>query len=204
MSDNTFYMETMINQSAEFTFRYESYGFGCATIKMSTCKQNVIFDASYIGVNPIEDMLETLAETVCDNYDDCQLFWSSEPGTLLVTIEKEESNAHILVDEFDQDIDYRKVNDAQWVRMIDTVIPLMQLVDVVIKEAERNLKLHGLVGFSEDWCDHTDVFPLSAYLRLKGIGYECGDDNLRKSSLEEELQLLSGLLKKGNEDAITE
>ena len=178
----------------EFVFKYESYGFGCTTITMKAGEQDVVFYASYNGRNPLEDILEALAEMVCDDEDGCQLFWLSEPGTLRVTIDKEESNAHILVDEFDQDVDYRKVKDAQWVKRIDTVIPLAQLVDVVVKEAERNLLLHGLVGFSTDWCDHIDVFPISAYLRLKGIGYECGDDNLRKSSLEEELRLLATLV----------
>ena len=67
-------------------------------------------------------------------------------------------------------------------------------MDVVAKEAERNLLLHGLVGFSTDWRDHTDVFPISAYLRLKGIGYECGDDDLSKSSLEEELRVIGCLM----------
>lgn len=179
----------------KFVFKYESYGFGCTTITMKAGEQEVVFYASYIGRNPLEDILEALAEMICDDYDDCELFWSSEPGTLRVTIDKEDSNAHILVDEFDLDADYRKVEDAQWLKRIDTVIPLMQLVDVVVKEAERNLLFHGLVGFSTDWCDHTDVFPISAYLRLKGIGNEIGDDDLRKSSLVEEIQLLSQLLK---------
>lgn len=177
----------------EFVFQYESYGFGCTTITMKAGTQEVVFHASYVGRNPLESILEALAEMVCDDYDDCQLFWESEPGTLRVTIDKEELNAHILVDVFDQDVDYRKVDEAQWVKRIDTVIPLAQLVDVVVKEAERNLLLHGLVGFSTDWCDHTDVFPITAYLRLKGIGYECGDDDLRKSSLDEELRLLATL-----------
>ena len=182
----------------EFVFKYESYGFGCTTITMKAGTQEVVFYASYIGRNPLEDILEALTEMVCDEYDDCQLFWQTEPGTLRVIIEKEDSNAHILVDEIDQDVDYHKVKNEQWVKRFDTVVPLTRLVDVVVKEAERNLLLHGIVGFSTDWCDHTDVFPISAYLRLKGIGYECGDDNLRKSSLEEELRMIDSLLMKGD------
>lgn len=88
---------------------------------------------------------------------------------LRVTIDEDDSNAHILVDEFDQYVDYRKVDEVQWLKWIDTVIPLAQFVEVVVKEAERNILPHGLVGFSTDWSDQTDVFPISAYLRLKGI-----------------------------------
>lgn len=177
----------------ELVFKYESYGFGCTTITIKAGTQEVVFHASYIGRNPLENILEALAEIVCDEYDHCHLYWQSEPGTLRVTIGKEESNAHILVDEFDQDVDYRKVKEAQWEKRIDTVIPLTQLVDVVVKEAERNLLLHGIVGFSTDWCDHTDVFPLSAYLRLKGIEYSYGEDDIRISNLDEELKVLATL-----------
>ncbi len=43
---------------SDFTFRYESLGFGNATVKMSTEEKEVLFYASYIGRNPLEDILE--------------------------------------------------------------------------------------------------------------------------------------------------
>lgn len=183
----------------KFTFKYESYGFGSATVRISAGTQMVAFNASYIGRNPLEDILEALPEMVFDEYDHCQLHWLSEPGVLRLTIKVVNEDAYILVEEFDQDIDYRKVDEAQWMKGLKTMIPFTHLVDVVVREAERNLLLHGLVGFSEDWCDHIDVFPISAYLRLKGIKHECGDDDLMKSSLEKELSMLNAILRKGNE-----
>ena len=183
----------------KFTFKYESYGFGSATVRISAGTQMVAFNASYIGRNPLEDILEALPEMVFDEYDHCQLHWLSEPGVLRLTIKAADADAHILVEEFDQDIDYRKVKDAQWVKKLETVIPFTHLVAIVVREAERNLQLHGLVGFSEDWCDHTDVFPISAYLRLKGIKHKCDDDDLMKSPLEKELSVLNTILSKGHE-----
>ncbi len=181
----------------DFFFRYESYGYGCATVKMRAGTQEVLFNASYIGNNPMGDMLEALHNMFNDDRD--ELYWMSEPGVLRLSIEVQEGIAHITVEESDLDVDYRKVKDAQWKKKLETVIPLTQLVNVVVEEAERNLLLHGLVGFSEDWCDQTDVFPMSAYLRLKGIDCICGDDHLRRSSFEEEILMLTHLLKtRGN------
>ena len=179
----------------EFVFRYDSYGLGSATVTLSDGNQDVIFDASYIGRNPLGDLLEAVAEMFCNNQDHCKLHWISEPGILRLNIKKKNGEAHILVEEYDEDIDYRKVGDDQWGTKLDAVMTVKRLADAVVSEAERNLRLHGLVGFSEDWCDHVDVFPISAYLRLKGIVSRFGDNDLRTSSLEEELAMLRGILK---------
>lgn len=64
----------------------------------------------------------------------------------------------------------------------------------MVKEAERNLKLHGISGFSTDWMSHSDIFPMSAYLILRGINPTIGLDDLRYSSLEEELRIIQTLL----------
>ncbi len=131
---------------------------------------------------------------VYDEYDHCRLHWMSEPGVLQLSIEVREGNAHITVEEYDQDTDYCKVKDAQWEKKLETTIPFSHLVNVVVKEAERNLLLHGLVGFSEDWCDHRDVFPMSAYLRLKGLDVICMIDDLQCTSLAMEVEVLQSLL----------
>ena len=179
----------------DFDFRYDSYGFGNATIKMSAGAQEVVFNASYIGSNPLDDLLQALADMVYEEYDHCLLRWMSEPGILRFRVDVVDgAEAHLLVETFDGDVDYLAVKDAQWQRQLETDIPLALLSEVVVKEAERNLRLHGLVGFSEDWCNHTNVFPISAYLRLKGVGYKFDDKDLKKSSLEEELATLSALL----------
>ena len=78
----------------KFTFKYESYGFGSATVRISAGTQMVAFNASYIGRNPLEDILEALPEMVFDEYDHCQLHWLSEPGVLRLTIKVVNEDAY--------------------------------------------------------------------------------------------------------------
>ena len=174
----------------EFVFKYESFGFGCTTVTIKAGTQVVVFHASYIGRNPLDDFLQTLPDMVDGLEDRGYMYWQAEPGTLQVAIELDGKDAHLVVSEMDLDVDYRKVPDTQWIKRIDAVLPLKQIVETVIDEAERNLRLHGIVGFSEDWCDHVDVFPLSSYLRLKGVKYGFGENDIKISSIAEELEVL--------------
>lgn len=187
-------MPTPNTTGSDFVFRYESYGFGCTTVTIKAGMQAVVFHASYVGRNPLDDFLQMLPDMVDGLEDRCYMYWQSEPGTLQVAIELDDKTAHLVVSEMDQDVDYKRVPDTQWVRRIDAVLPFKQIVDTVIEEAERNLRLHGLVGFSEDWCDHEDVFPLSSYLRLKGVKYGFGEKDIKTSSMAEELEVLKTLL----------
>jgi len=180
---------------AAFMFKYESEGFGWARVKMCAGAQSIEFHASYIGRNPMESMLEALVWMKFED-DDSRFYMSSEPGELRVTMEKDGDDVRIQVDECDEFIaDYHKIKEEQWMRKLETIVPFERLIDVVVKEADRNLLLHGMVGFSEDWCSHMDVFPMSAYLRLKGVNFTVEEGDQRKSSLALELTILQVLLR---------
>lgn len=176
-------------------FRYESTGFGNAIIIMAAGGQAVRFDASYIGPNPLGDLLEALADMIESQGDKCFLTWQSEPGTLRTEIHLNCGTAHLLVYESQRLFsNYDQPNDGHWQKMIDADVLFQDIIDVVVKEAERNMKTHGISGFSADWMSHCDVFPMSAYLKLKGIKPTVGQDDLRHSPLEEELRVLQTLI----------
>ena len=155
------------------------------------------FDATYIGPNPLGDIMEVLSEMVDGSEGECSLTWGAEPGMLLLEICLNKEIAHLVVKESD-DLWSRNPNkdSAGWTNRIEANLDFYSFVDVVIKEAERNLRLHGITGFSDDWMNHIDVFPMSAYLKLKGIRSEFkkGEDYRKSSPLKEELQLLQQLL----------
>lgn len=156
--------------------------------------QDVEFDASYIGRNPLGDMLETLSEMVHEGCESSRLRWLSEPGALQLSIDVKDGNAHLCVEELVHGRGCPDIRDGQWMKKLDTSVPLDRLAAAVVEEAERNLLLHGIAGFSEDWGDHSEAFPMSAYLRLKGIDVSCGDDDLKRSPLEKELDILCSLI----------
>ena len=63
--------------------------------------------------------------------------------------------------------------------------------EAVIKESLRILKVYGLKGFNENWCDGDDVFPLNSL--LSAMGTECTQTTEKwvvKSDIISELELL--------------
>ena len=169
----------------EFSFRYDSYGYGSATISIKIDSKEIQFHASYIGSNPLCDLLEGLSGIIDKEYDHCRFNWLSEPGNLIFDIKVDRFNyAHILVKE--------KIT-------IGTLIPLCDFIQIIVKEASRNLVLHGLVGFSKDWCAHEDVFPVSAYLRLKGVDFSIGDNDIAISSISKEVKKLGDIIPENKE-----
>ena len=160
-------------KTSQFTFNYDSNGVGCATVKLAVGEQCVKFDATYLGPNPLGDILQSLAGMVEGLDNDCVLTWCSEPGTLNLRILVKGELAHLLVE------------DSGWGIKIDADVPFREFVEGVVKEAERNLQLHGIAGFSEDWATHYDVFPLSAFFKLKGVSLHYNNDGGCNSSIEE-------------------
>lgn len=98
-----------------FDFRYEPIGFGNAIIKMAAGEQSIKFDASYIGPNPLGDLLGALADMMEDQEDKCYLTWQSEPGTLRTEIHLNDGIAHLLAYE-SQGLfsNYDQPNDGHW------------------------------------------------------------------------------------------
>lgn len=178
-----------------FDFRYESTGFGNAVVKITTGEQYARFNASYIGPNPLGDLMEALSDIIEGQEDKCFLTWQSEPGALRTELHLTDGIAHLMVYESPELFSrYDQPDDGFWQKKIDAEVLFQDIVDAVVKEAERNLKLHGISGFSADWMSHCDVFPMSAYLILKGIKPKVGQDDLRNSSLGEELHILQALI----------
>ena len=74
----------------------------------------------------------------------------------------------------------------------------LDTVEKVLQEAERNVRQQGLVGFSRTWFPATfvgvvEVFPISAYLTLKGIKYRIGDHDVVHSDYLEEMSIMNSL-----------
>ena len=171
----------------DFTFRYESTGVGCSTVKIAVGEQSVEFDATYIGPNPLGDFMEAISEIVDGNEDEIALSWSNEPGSLQLEMQVKDQVAYLVVKESPDLLCPSEKEGGQWTKKIDAIVDFNCVVDAVVKEAERNLQLHGIAGFSDDWMIRRDVFPMSAYLKLKGIKseYEKGDDYRKSSPLDD-------------------
>ena len=184
----------------DFTFRTDSDGYGWVKVKIAAGSQEVTFDASYLGSYPLSDALYTLRTLLNRDKEESSyhkpmyMEWESEPGCLVVSLELlDNDNLFVKVEE-NVDGNSGHDSDATLVTRLETEIPLAEYKDIIIKEAERNLVRHGLVGMEDDWADGPDVFPLNVYLELKGIRSNDGPGKLKTSSLAEELRILNALL----------
>lgn len=183
-----------------FTFRTESDGYGWVKVKIAAGSQDVTFYASYLRSYPLRDALKTLRYILSRDKEEPAyhepeyMEWESEPGCLVVSLQiLEDDNLLVRVKENAHGNSWH-ISETTWETKLETVLPLAEYKDIIIKEAERNLVLHGLVGMEDDWMSGPDVFPLNTYLALKGIRSTEGPDQLKTSSLVEELKILNSLL----------
>lgn len=178
----------------QFSFRYESCGVGIADVIIRSGVQEAIFHSSYIGPNPLKDMTEAVADLLLEKTERCFLHWKDEPGTLSVELNREEDTLYILVKEYEGDRNEGE-NDDKWKTSIDAEVPFQEVIETVRQEAERNLRLHGIAGFTRDWIQEEEAFPLAALLVLRGIKVESDHDTwICQSSFEREVEMLKEIL----------
>ena len=176
-----------------FIFRYDATDYGSADLFIKCDEQKAEFRPTYVGINPLWSMLTILPDLV-NGYDDHGIVhWSSEPGEMKLEINVKKGLAHFVVKEFDIAYDYKNEDGAHWITRIDAALPLSQIVQVITSEVERNIRLLGIVGLSESWDMNGDVFPINAYLQLKGVKPYVTQDTTRISSLDKEIRILKQL-----------
>ena len=185
----------VFRQYEHISFRYEATDYGSSNIEIQYGKQKVVFHPTYMGSNPLWCLLSILPDLVTGYEDHGYTHWSSEPGELRLVISVNNKGlAKLLVKELDELYDYKEQDEARWIIRLEAELPLSIIVNAVIEEAERTIRELGIVGFSESWERDGEAFPISAYLRLKGIKSHVRPDTTRKSSLKKELGILSQLL----------
>ena len=175
-----------------FFFSYDSEGVGSAGVRIGIGNQEARFGATYMGSNPLEDMIEAadqMKSGYCGHYS---LRWSSEPGAMRVDMEVRGDVVDMVVRMTGGDY-LREEDVVDWKEKVKGGVPVDEFRSVVLAEARRNLLLHGIVGFSRDWSDDRDVFPMAAFLSLMGVESREREDGTCASSLQDELGLLTGL-----------
>ena len=175
-----------------FFFVYDPEGFGWADVRIGIGEQEERFGASYIGHNPLEDMMEAANGLAREGYDRWLLRWESEPGTMEVELESDGEEVSVMVRRTNGDA-YIEMENCVWEEKVRGVISLAELKEVVLEEAKRNLLLQGVVGFSKGWCEERDVFPMAEMLSLMGIEAKTNEDDRAVSPFAKELEKLLGL-----------
>lgn len=177
----------------KFEFRYDPTGYGSADIMFRYGDQKVEFHSTYVGSNPLWCLLNILPELVAKYDDRGYCHWSSEPGEMRLAITMNQGLAKLLIEEFDDVFDYNDGDEAHWIKQLEAELPLKTIVKAVLAEADRNIRLFGIVGLGESWERDGDAIPLNAYLKLKGIKPRAKQDTTYISSLNKEQWILKQL-----------
>ena len=160
---------------------------GSELIELTFGDKTISYDATYEGEEPLSTLIKSvvlfrdrITENV--NYSKCHLTWRSEPGYLNLNFRK---------DTITDVVTLKTESDTPELNNLEIEFGFEEYKEAVIKESLRILKVYGLKGFNENWCDGDDVFPLNSL--LSAMGTECTHTTEKwvvRSDIVSELELL--------------
>jgi hypothetical protein len=165
---------------------------GSELIELVFGETTIRFYATYVGEEPLSTLIKSvvlLRDRIAENvdYSKCYLKWRSEPGYLNLNFRKDAITDIVILK---TESDTPELND------LEIKFGFEEYREAVITESLRILKVYGLKGFNENWCDGNDVFPLNSL--LSAMGTECTQTTKKwvvKSDIISELELLLQHLK---------
>ena len=144
-----------------FKFSVKEIAVGWCDVEMIINDKVTNFNASYLGPNPLDSLIEACAD-FSDAYSDGEFHirWLREPGSLYIGLKLDADqllhlNIKLCSNERDDDV------LEEW----HETIPYDIFESAIIAEAFRVLKIYGIQGYRISWLNHTD-FPLALLLSL--------------------------------------
>jgi hypothetical protein len=160
---------------------------GSELIVLNFGEQTISYDATYEGEEPLSTLIKSivlLRDRIAENadYSKCYLTWRSEPGYLNLNFRRNTITDLVIL---------KTESDTPELDNLEIEFGFEEYKEAVIRESLRILKVYGLKGFNENWCDGNDVFPLNSL--LSAMGTECTHTTEKwvvKSDIISELELL--------------
>lgn len=185
-------------------FEYKLSGLGWANGYMEVNGEICYFTASYL-TDALYDFLNSILSVIPDCVPDDELkqsvsfqFYAEPSGTDWRIQRQDDGKLRIQIVSY-EDIDLKLDPKIEF----ECYIPLLEFLEVVIRELDLLIKTHGIVGYRECWYDYD--FPLTPFLKLKQylitqsnyevIEYKENGWNGSKTILEKDIQLLLKELK---------
>ena len=172
-----------------FRFFVKEIAVGWCDVEMIINDKVINFDASYVGPNPLDSLIEACAD-LSGPYSDGEFYvtWLKEPGSLHIALKLEDNKL--------LDLDIKLCSEESGNDVIQEwheTIPYDIFESAVVSEGFRILKMYGLCGYHSSWSKNID-FPLSALLRLtKKVALSQKGDSFY-SDINTELECLSHYL----------
>ncbi|MBR0023016.1 MAG: hypothetical protein IJP59_00230 [Muribaculaceae bacterium] len=166
-----------------FKFHVQSLSFGWCQVIMLINDKEIYFNASYLGPNPLETLIDACADLM-EEGGDYYISWEKEPGTLKIDLYLDEKGQlHFDISNTD--------NDEE----VHETIPFDDFVSVIVSEGFRVLNAFGLYGFRQSWQNNTD-FPLTNLLRITGKCKEKWQGESCCTDISKEIECLQKFISK--------
>ena len=171
----------------EISINIKELVVGSELIVLNFGDKTISYDATYEGEEPLSTLIKSvilLRDRIAENvdYSKCYLTWRSEPGYLNLNFRRNTITDLVIL---------KTESDTPKLNNLEIEFGFEEYKDAVIRESLRILKVYGLKGFNENWCDGNDVFPLNSL--LSAMGTECTPTTEKwvvKSDIISELELL--------------
>lgn len=171
-----------------FDIKIESLSWGSEDIILTFNDQNISFYASYIGVEPLSSMIDSLIaleeEYLNLNYTRYFTKWQSEPGILDFEMNKDKGKDHMKII-IKRDNDNMDVSDDSVAETFE--LPYSLYKKTVINTALKALIKYGVKGFNDSWSDGTETFPLCSLISLltKSSSFNKAEESCHSDIFEE-------------------
>ena len=150
-----------------FDIEIKSISWGSEDIVLTFDNQEISFYASYIGLEPLSSLIESLIalEEEIENLDYTQFFiqWHSEPGVLDLEMYKDKGKDHMKI-VIKRDNDNMEVGDDTVAETFE--LPYSSYKKTVIDTALKILIKYGVKGFNDSWSNGTETFPFGSLVSL--------------------------------------
>ena len=150
-----------------FDIEIKSLSWGSEDIVLTFDNQEVSFYASYIDIEPLSSLIESLIalEEEIENLDYTQFFiqWHSEPGVLDLEMYKDKGKDHMKI-VIKRDNDNMEVGDDTVAETFE--LPYSSYKKTVIDTALKILIKYGVKGFNDSWSNGTETFPFGSLVSL--------------------------------------
>ena len=181
-------------EQSTFKFHVQNISFGWCRVLMLINDKEVWYNASYLGENPLETMIDACADLM-EEEGHYYISWHREPGTLKIKLNLVDDMLQI--DIFDEKVYYNEEmkEEKNVEEKVHEVVPFKDFVSAIRAEGFRVLNAFGLYGYRRSWQNHTD-FPLTNLLRITGKCDEIWKGDSCCTNISKEIEVLQECLSK--------
>lgn len=174
----------------QFTTKILEIDAGWCNVELCIDGEKIVFDASYLGENPIETLLRACVELKEFAGYECDFMWVSEPGEL---------NFRLYYRDDSLSIDITEQVEETILNTWHVETSFNDFVNMVIAEAFEVLRKYGLYGYRTSWAKGM-TFPIDILAQLLLDNEFVSNENLYNTDFSKEINSIMAYMSNGSKN----